>query len=608
MSRNPAVREKLVGHINDLRKFTEKVLFSEKREDHGEGEQEIFRIWKLERDPQFALNLVLDCLEKIENRPHAARFHYLAGRIQEEMGKPEDAAGLYERALRSLFHPGLRKDLVLYRLARLHDRAGRKSEAYKSFASLVNRYPLSRLSRSGFYWLYKADYRSHNLTGAHDRLSRLLDFRSLIPSHRERLLEILKKVSAEMNISEMDRLRGYSRTGGSEFPYYVGKVLENDLRDTDRAIAKYEEYLRSHPNLSRSRDLVFKIASLYEKKGDYVHSISWLDSYLKSLSADPRNLDLIVRIGNLVEDRLNNPDLAVLFYENVAREYAEIAQVKDFAKAKIRRLAEKRRAKAEKPRAPRKVKREYSEEDEEILDELADIKSRLIDDLQDFTKAEREMNDLWEANSESAATLDIMKALVSLSDELLMDPQKAGEYYEKWINQNPDDPLLGEITMAAYDLYMEKVKDGQKALKLLETFIKANPTSAMVWEAEFKLAKANELLVLNFDEARRAYQRIIDTKRNDEIVHESYFRMGYVLREGFADYTNAIRIWEEMNTLFYNNKFAADAQFAVAFTYEAYLRDYTKARENYEKILNLYPNSPLQNQVRDALLRIGGKK
>jgi len=62
-----------------------------------------------------------------------------------------------------------------------------------------------------------------------------------------------------------------------------------------------------------------------------------------------------------------------------------------------------------------------------------------------------------------------------------------------------------------------------------------------------------------------------------------------------------------MNNLFYQNPFAADAQYAIAYTYEVYLRDYTKARANYEKLLNQYPNSPLQNQVREALIRIGGK-
>jgi tetratricopeptide (TPR) repeat protein len=84
--------------------------------------------------------------------------------------------------------------------------------------------------------------------------------------------------------------------------------------------------------------------------------------------------------------------------------------------------------------------------------------------------------------------------------------------------------------------------------------------------------------------------------------------MGFVLREGFADYVNSIRLWEEMNALFYNNSFAADAQFAIGYTYEAYQRDYAKARESYERLLNLYPNSPMQNQVREALLRISNKK
>jgi tetratricopeptide (TPR) repeat protein len=79
------------------------------------------------------------------------------------------------------------------------------------------------------------------------------------------------------------------------------------------------------------------------------------------------------------------------------------------------------------------------------------------------------------------------------------------------------------------------------------------------------------------------------------------------MREGFANYDEAIKHWQELIDLFYNNEFADRAQFAIGYTYEAYQRNFTQARQAYEKILNLYPNSSLQNEARDALLRIEGK-
>ncbi len=604
---DPDLREQLTRRITSLKRFREKILYSETRPDHDAGIDELFRVWRLDGDRPFALAMIEEALGKLENRPQTARLLYWRGRLLEEEGKPDQALAAYEQALRTLHHPGCRKDMLLYRMARLHRQAGRPFDAERLFTSLVNRYPRSRLSRSALYSLYLADKAAGRLTRAHLRLNQLLQFRSLVPVHRVKLQELERDLTAQMNIEEMNRLRRYSRTGATDFPYYIGKVLENDVRDLDRAIAQYETYLKTHPPQARARDLMRKIADLSERKRDYVKAVGHLDALLRSYTPAPQHLDLILRIGNLVEDKLANPDLADLFWQSIRDDYAKVPTVRQFARQKLRALAAKRLVKTERPRTRKAVKREYTDEDRDILETLDEIKKRQIDDLQDFPRAEREMVQLWEENPESPAAYEIMRELVALCEDRLLDPQKGAEYMQRWLDQNPDDPDLPNVTMQLYEMYMTKLRDGQKALRLLEEFVRAHPTSPLVDEANLKIGRANEQLILNFDEARRVYQRLIDTKRNDPLVHEAYFRLGFVLREGFADYAGAIQTWEEMNNLFYQNQFAADAQYAIAFTYEAYQRDYTRARQAYEKILNQYPNSPLQNQVREALLRISGK-
>ncbi|MBF0502654.1 MAG: tetratricopeptide repeat protein [Candidatus Riflebacteria bacterium] len=608
VARDPKNRSDLLEHLEELKKFHQYVLYSDKRADQEDGEMLIFRLWRVDGQREFALGLLQEALEKIENRPNAAKLYFLVARLLEELNRPEDAAVYYERALRSFVHPGLRKDLVIYRWARLQRSRGDKTGATELFTALVNRYPRSRYCRSALFWLYKEALAAGRLVEAHDFMSRLLDLGSLIPSHRKELDAKFKDLSARVELAGMKKLQESSRDGGVTFSYYTAKMLEHDLRDYDRAIKSYEEYLKSSPPAARSRDVLYKMAELAEKKGDYVRAVEYLDTLRKSMKPSPENLSLIIRIGDLVEDRLISPDLAKLFYETILDEYNDIHPIRDFAKGKLARYEEKRMAKAEKPKGGKKAKREYTEDDQAIIDSIEDIQKKDIDDLQDYPKADKDLVGLWGDNPDSAATFEIMKALVEMNDGPLMDPQKAAEYYERWIAENPGDRDVPEITMKLYDLYMDKVRDGQKALKVLETFVRDNPTSPLIMEAQFKLAKANELLVLNYDEARRAYQRIIDTRMNTPIVHESYYRMGFVMRDGFADYANAIRLWDEMNNLFYNNTFAAAAQYEIAYTYEVFQRDYTKARDAYEKFLNSYPNSPLQNKVREALLRIGGKR
>ena len=151
------------------------------------------------------------------------------------------------------------------------------------------------------------------------------------------------------------------------------------------------------------------------------------------------------------------------------------------------------------------------------------------------------------------------------------------------------------------------MKDGNKALRLLQDYVTDHPISLESLDIELKLAKTNEIRLRNYDEALRSYQRIIDTRQNDVTVHEAFFRMGFVYREGFANYNEAIKTWQTLIDDYYNNDFSDQAQYAIAYTYEAYLRDYTKARAAYNLVLNRYPNSSLQNDVRNAILRIEGK-
>lgn len=606
-SRDPFTREDMTRRINGLQKFQGLVVYSDSSADHQQAVRQIYRIWKVEKNHAYALGLLENAINELHNRPQVARLRYLRGRIYEETEHLNKAAAEYEKALDCMYHPGCRKDMLLYRLARIRNSQHRLDEAAGYYRALVHRYPKSMLSRSGLYSLYKYKESRKNLTRAHHYLERLLLFKALFPTHRAEIEKRLKEIEARMNIEEMQKLRRYSKSGGSQFPYFIGKVLENDLRDYDKAIVQYEEFLKTGPSIRRSREIMMKIADLYEKKGDYVKTVGYLDMLLDTYEPSITNFELILRIGSLVEDKLTNPELTELFYSSIAVDYQKVRTIREFAEAKLRRIEEQRRESARKPRAKKIVKRVYSEDDELVIEEMEAIIERQVDDLQDFKQAERQLEDLWDENTESLATLDIMKALVALNMEQLRDPHKAADYYQKWLEENTGDPLYKEYTLKLYDHYMEELRDGQKALRLLEDFIRENPVSIETLDLELKLGKANELLIRNWDEARRIYQRILDTKQNDPIVHEAYFRMGFVMRDGFANYDEAVKIWQELIDLYYNNEFSDKAQFAMGFTYETYQRDYTKARQNYEKVLNLYPNSSLQNEVRDAILRIEGK-
>lgn len=605
---DPFNRETLTERINSLKYFNENVLDSEDQKNQDKGLRRVFEVWRLQRNPLYALGLLKNAYSKLENKPQAALLHYYAGRIYEEKKNVKDASYEYEKALNCMYHPGCRRDMLMYRLGRMMAAENKTEEAFKWYDRLVWRYPRSLLSRSGNYWLSKYYENKNELTKAYHYMYCLLTgFKSLNPVHREFLEKKLNDLKARMNISEMQRLQKYSKTGGTDLPYFVGKVLEYEIQDPEKAITQYEEFLKTNPPVRRAREIMDKIAELYEGQGDYVKAVGYLDLLLGTYQPTASNFDLILRIGTLLEHKVKNDSLTELFYSSIEGEYYNVRKVREFATAKLKRLTEKKLVATTKTTKKKVVKRIYSEEDEEVVDELNEIIEKQVNDLGDFKQAERQMEDLWDENVESLATLDIMKALVDLNINQLMDNDKAAKYYARWLEENESDPLYKEYTLKLYDHYMDVMKDGQKALRLLQDYVKDHPISLETLDIELKLAKTNETLVRNYDEALRAYQRIIDTRQNDVVVHEAYYRIGFVYRDGFANYTEAVKSWQTLIDEYYNNDFSDQAQFAMAYTYEAYIRDYTRARAAYNDFLNRYPNSQLQNDVRNAILRIEGK-
>ena len=608
-SRDNFIRESLVERMNSLKRSDKEAEQSIKNPTKATSIEEIFKVWRLDKNYVYALGLLTNTINKAKKQKDISKLLYYKGRIYEEIKNNTAAIESYEKALQiPVSANSYRKDMLIYRIARLYASNNENDKAVSWYISLTNKYPKSLLSRSAYYWLSKYYNEKENYHNAYNYINRLLDFNSLHPVHRTEISKLAKSIETKLTIKEVQRIKSSSLSDGLEISYLMGKVLENSTEDYDAAIEQYEEYLKESPSKERSRDVMIKIADLYEKKGDYVKSVAYLDKLLDTLPKTAANFNIILRIGNMLEDKIKSNELTELFYDSIAAEYSKVRNIRNFAVEKLKRMYEAKHAQTKAVAVKKITKRVYTDSDKAVLDQMKEIKEKYLDDLQDPKQYERHLEDLWEENSESLATLDIMKTLVALNMNELKDPSKAAVYYEWWLEDNQGDPMYTDITLKLYDHYMKEMRDGQKALRLLEDYIKTHPVSLETLDIEFKVALANETLVRNYDEALRGYQRIIDTQQNTKVVHEAYYRIAFVYRDGYANYTEAIRNWEVLTgTMYYNNEFGDKSQFAIAYTYEAYMRDYTKARAAYNRLLNTFPNSSLQNDARTAILRIEGK-
>ncbi|NLM17085.1 MAG: tetratricopeptide repeat protein [Candidatus Riflebacteria bacterium] len=603
---NPVLREQIMQELDASDLFSSDVASAVSAQDKTHSDSAILYAWNAERNLDKALELIKTSLSDPAYKSNESKLLYWQGRILEEKHDFSGAESAYEKAYKSFEGKGCRKDMLLYRLARLSRTAGNEIKSIYYYQNLVTSYPHSTLAKSAYYSLAKHYEENGDYSKAYESLNILLKgFPSLHPDFREKLFAKLKEIEGKKAVKDIEKMQADSSSG--ELYYYLARLLEYDLGDYDASIKQYERYLQENPPIFRVREVLNKLSELYFLRSDFVKSLWYLDMLLETFPIEKANLKIISKIGELLETKISDTEMTFLFYKGIEREYARVPEVRRFASGRLREIERKKKARPSKKAIVKIKKREYTDEDKEVLKEMKEIVVRQIEDLQDFKKAERLLEELWEENPESFATLDIMEALVKLNMEQLRDPHKASVYYSKWLKENPGDPLHKKYTMLLYDHYMDVLADGQSALRLLEDFLAMHPVSLDTLDIELKLGKANELLLKNYDEALRCYNNIIDTEQNEAVVHEAYYRIGFVYRNGFANYDEAIRTWQKLNASFYNNQFAPEAEFAIAYTYEAYLRDYSKARAAYQNLLGRYPNTSLINEARDALRRIEGK-
>ena len=122
------------------------------------------------------------------------------------------------------------------------------------------------------------------------------------------------------------------------FPFSVKQ--QKSMAGTARLQKKQKELQEKYAN--NKQKLQEETSKLYEKEGDYVKAVGYLDMLLGTYEPKAGNFDLILRIGTLLEHKVKNDTLTELFFSSIEGEYYRVRKVRDYARAKLRRLEEKK--------------------------------------------------------------------------------------------------------------------------------------------------------------------------------------------------------------------------------------------------------------------------
>jgi len=338
----------------------------------------------------------------------------------------------------------------------------------------------------------------------------------------ENLVETYRKHILATN-DQTERLDLYTKTG---------QVLENELRDLDRAIEAYNDALNFEADHTPA---LSGLARLYEETEQWERAVDIMRR-LTAISTDVKEkVDLNYRLGKIHDEHLRSPEVAEEFLSEALSQDAThvpsmlslLALYKrrgDWVKAaQLMVRAEASTANPlEKQRLLHEAAKIYQEKlsDEDLATQLY---ARVIELDPEHVETAEPLSELYFKRQEWAKLVPLMETLA----------RKAGKKTNRELTQ-----LYHRLAKAA-----DQMGDSEKALKYYKQSFELDATylptlldrAALLYKLE------------HWDDAFRIYQTILvhhrDTQKDDQIV-DLFFRLGRIKLK-LGERTKAVNMFEK---------------------------------------------------------------
>jgi golgin subfamily B member 1 len=311
-----------------------------------------------------------------------------------------------------------------------------------------------------------------------------------------------------------------------------GQVLENELRDLDRAIEAYNDALNFEPD---HQGALSGLARLYEETEQWERAVDVMRR-LAGMSSDAKQkVDLNYRLGKIHDEQLRAPEAAEEFLvEALAQDPTHVPSMLSLLGLYRRRgdwlkaaqLMVRAEANTPNPLEKTRLLQEAAKIYQEKLDdeELAtQLYARVIALDPEHVEAAEPLSDLYFKRKEWAPLVPLMETLA----------RKAGKKTNREMTQ-----LYHRLAKAA-----DQVGDAEKALKYYKQSYDLDATYLPTL-----LDRASLLYKMEqWDDAFRIYQTILvhhrDTQKDDEIV-DLFFRLGRIKLK-LGERTKAVNMFEK---------------------------------------------------------------
>jgi tetratricopeptide (TPR) repeat protein len=202
------------------------------------------------------------------------------GRVFQRAGRHQELLEIYKNEL-AIAPAGPGIAALHFRIATLcENELGRDEEAIQAYRKAVELDPTQRAAR-------RALERKLEEKGRWDEIVRLL----------------------ELEIAALDEPKSKARAS-----LRIGEILENRLRNPDRALAAYEQALGFEPALGAAREGLVRLLSV---KGDHRRLVEALEREAE-VQADPRlSVSALLRAGQVYRDDLGEAARAIRCFETV---------------------------------------------------------------------------------------------------------------------------------------------------------------------------------------------------------------------------------------------------------------------------------------------------
>lgn len=321
------------------------------------------------------------------------------------------------------------------------------------------------------------------------------------------------------------------------FRIELGEVLEKHLNQTEQAVENYNSALDLEP---RDRDALAALARVYNARGDWPKLVEVLRRSIECAQEAQESVELRLRVGEILEDRLND-------HEGAIRDYRSVLEI-DAGNLQALRGLERLYAKLDQPYELVKV-----------------LEAQL-----DVVPTERER-------------IKLLSRIGSMQEEAFIKPDLAIERFEQIVEIDPSN----DAALRSLERLYRQTARWNELIHTYERHLGATPERRDRIPLFEQMGRVYYEELRDLDHAEDAYRNVLDIDPSQAASLDALAKV----YEAKGDWDSAVVTIDQLSTLLVNDKpRLVELRYRAGRIVETRLQDEYRASEIYQSALTVDEN------------------